>query len=255
MQMSEAPKPTKRPGPKKELDNLACIEQVKLMFEEGSRVSDIADYIQDEAKECLDISKDVLIRKLYRYLTDLIKPDAAKELVPHTVSMLKGNLNETIDPIQSLNIVLAIQVDRIMMEYAIEKKLGKTISSNTKSIQVAAYISDLINKATSDDLARRLKGASLDKPDAGDTLDQIGKIRDAYAQKYGEVAANVISNPDARRRILNIMEKIEKANSGPLYDLVYKKVSGGKSRPTPEAKKENTDNSQQPTGESQGGPE
>ncbi|MBX3040928.1 MAG: hypothetical protein KF789_09510 [Bdellovibrionaceae bacterium] len=212
-----------KPGPKKKIDGLSCLADIKLMIENGERLADIAAYIQDEAKEYTDVSRKSLTRSLYRYFNDSIRSEQVKELLPATMLLLKENLQEHIDPIHSLNILLAIQIDRIMIEYSIEKKLGKTINTNTKAISVAATISDLLNKATSDDLSRRLKGASLDSSPS-DTLDNMSKVRESYAQKYGEVAANVIANPDSRRRILNIMEKIEKANSGPLFDLIQKRI-------------------------------
>ncbi len=214
-----------KPGPKKKIEGLNCLADIKQMFENGEKVADIAAYIQNDAKEYNDVSQKTLIRSLYRYFTDCIRSEQVKELLPATMLLLKENLQEHIDPIHALNILLAIHIDRITMEYTIEKKLGKTLSSNTKAISVAATISDLLNKATSDDLSRRLKGASLDTSPS-DALDGMARLRESYAQKYGEVAANVIANPDARRRILNIMEKIEKSASGPLFDMVYKRLSG-----------------------------
>lgn len=217
-----------KPGPKKKIESLICLPEIKSMFENGEKVVEIAVYIQNVAKEYTDISQKSLIRSLYRYFNDSLRGDQMKEFLPATMLLLKENLQEQIDPIHALNILLAIHFDRIMMEYSIEKRLGKTISSNTKAIEVAARISELLDRATSEDLSRRLKGSSLDSSPR-DTLDGMTRLREAYTQKYGEVAANVIANPDARRRILNIMEKIEKGCSGPLYDLVYKKISGAES--------------------------
>ena len=214
-----------KPGPKKKIEGLNCFADIKTMLENGEKVADIAAYIQDDAKEYTEVSRKTVIRSVYRYFNDCIRSEQTKELLPATMLLLKENLQEHIDPIHCLNILLAIHLDRISMEYAIEKKLGKTLSSNTKAIGVAATISDLLSKATSDDLSRRLKGASLDSS-SSDALDGVARMRDAYAQRYGEVAANVIANPDARRRILNIMEKIEKGTSGPLFDMIYKRLSG-----------------------------
>jgi hypothetical protein len=217
----------KRMGRPSKIETLNCFEDVKNMFLAGYKIPEISKFIHEEAKECLDIERFSLNKSLQRYITNNLPKEQLKEIVPSTVSMLKDSLQENIDPIHALNILLAIQMDRVMIEYAIEKNIGKTMTSNTKSVDVAAKITHLLDRATSEDLVRRLKGASQDKT-PGDTLDNIGKLHDAYAQRYGEVAANVIANPDARRRILNIMEKIEKGNSGPLFDMIYKKLGGDK---------------------------
>lgn len=210
---------------KNKIETLICFPEVKQKLENGEKISEIALYIQEEAKEYLEVKREAIVRSLYRYQNNSITNEQRDELLPSTALLLKGSLQEYIDPIEALNLLLNIQIDRIAIEYKIEKKLGKTLASTTKAIDIATTIANALNRASSDEQARKLKYGD-NKNDSYDAAvkRQHDKITESVAARYGEVTANIMNDPAARRRILNVVEKLGKGTSGPLYDSVRKRI-------------------------------
>lgn len=203
------------------LKTLKCFPIVKNMIEEGVFVDDIARYIHEDAKEMVSIQRESLKRTIYRYLETDARENVNR-MLPATMDILKARLNESIDPLMALNILMSVHMDRIMIEFTVEKKIGKTIKNNTDSIRVATSIAQAMSKVGAQDLSNRLRGAaSNDTPK--DTVDKMFRMKQSYLARYGEATTNVIMNPDSRRRVLNALERVQKGHSGPLFDILMAK--------------------------------
>ncbi len=205
------------------LEKLACFSQVKNMLEQSIPIKDVARYIQEEAKEYLDASRASVLSALYRYVES-----KADSLIREQVSLPHMGLHQKnipdIDAISACNLGLATQLDRILIDYATERKIKKTINSNTQSLKV---LNDLLK--TKSLLERReverakelAKTGSLSN--SGINLDDMARLKAAYATKFGDHIANIVFNPDSRRRIINALEKVKRGSSADFIAVMKKK--------------------------------
>ena len=198
------------------LEQLNCFAVVKNMLEGGESVPNIAKFIREEAKESLDISEKSLRNRLYRYIQKNSR-ETVREQVPRPHLALYQKQVEKIDAVAALQLLGSIHMDRILMEYAVEKKIGKTIISTTSAIKVANDIYRTIHEIETD-----LKNQGV-QPQQTSLEEQMAHFRERYREQWGEAWTNIALNPESRRRIVGAMEKVRRWNSTAFLEAVKAK--------------------------------
>lgn len=206
------------------LEKLNCWPTVKNMIEDGKAPKDIATYIQQEAKEYTDVGHRSLWTIILRYISKqadkLIREQVA---VPHMGLQNKSVVE--IDSMSAVNLGLATHLDRIMIDYATEKKIKKTINSNTNSLKV---LNDMLKTKSLLEMrelekAREMAKSGVTGADSGVNLDDMARLKAAYATKYGDKVANIVFSPESRRRVLNALEKVKRGSSAEFIAIMKKK--------------------------------
>lgn len=205
------------------LERMPCFPKVKNMLEQGVSVKEVARFIQEEAKEYLDASRGTVSAAVYHYVqrhTDVL----IREQVPLPHIGLQQNSIPDIDALGACNLALATQLDRVMIDYTTEKKIKKTINTNTFSMKV---LNDLLKTKSQlerqeFEKARELAKAGVSAK-SGIDLDDIPRLKAAYATKYGDKIADVVFSPDSRRRVMNALEKVKRGSSAEFIAIMKKK--------------------------------
>ncbi len=195
------------------LERMSCFPKVKNMLEQGVSVKEVARFIQEEAKEYLDASRDTVAAAIYRYVQ--LHTDALiREQVPLPHMGLQQRNIPDVDALSVCNLALATQLDRVMIDYATEKKIKKTINSNTLSMKI---LSDLLK--TKSFLEQREFEKSMETAKAGQSsgsgieLDDMSRLRSGYAAKFGNDIANIVFDPGSRRRIMSALERVKRTSN------------------------------------------
>lgn len=205
------------------LEKLSCFPQVKNMLEQGISIKDVALFIQEDAKEYLDASRGSVQSALYRYVES--KSDSfIREQVPLPHLGLQQKNIPDMDAINVCNLGLAIQLDRIYIDYTTEKKIKKTINSNTHSLRVLNDLlktKSLLEQRELEKSRELVKAGSL--ANSGINLDDIPRLKANYAAKFGDAIANIVFDPGSRRRIINALEKVKRGSNADFIEAMKKK--------------------------------
>ena len=198
------------------LEQLACFPTIKNMIQAGASVPEICRFIREDAKEALDITEKSLRNRLYRFLEKNSK-DCLREQVPRPHLALYQEQVEQIEVIKGLDLCLAITLDRIMMDYTIEKKLGKTMSSTTSALKV---LNELIKTKYQfeEGIRTQHKSSATESWDAF-----MANARENYRARYGDSVANIVFDPASRRRIVNALERVKRNSSKDFIEVMKKK--------------------------------
>lgn len=195
------------------LERMSCFPQVKNMLEQGVPVKEVARFVQEEAKEYLDASRGTVAASIYHYVqrhSDVL----IREQVPLPHMGIQLNNIPDINALSACNLALATQLDRIMIDYSTEKKIKKTINSNTFSLKV---LNDLLKTKSLLEHREFERSRELAKDGAssgsGMNLDDIPALKAKYAKQFGDQIANIVFDPASRRRIVGALEKVKRGSS------------------------------------------
>lgn len=205
------------------LERMPCFPQVKNMLEQAVPIKEVARFIHEEAKEYLDTSRVSVLSALYRYVESR-SDSLIREQVPLPHMGLHQKNIPDVDVLSAVNLGLAIQLDRLIIDYTTEKKIKKTINSNTQSLKV---LNDLLKTKSLLEQREFERSREMAKIGAsghtGINLDDMEKLKAAYAKKFGDQIASIVFNPDSRRRIINALEKVKRGSSADFIAVMKKK--------------------------------
>lgn len=194
------------------LQKLKCWNNVVEMLDDYVPFVQVARYIQQERKEYLEVKEATLtnvIRKWYdEKHADFTKSNADR--LPQRHLRMINAQSERVDPLDAANMLFAITVDRLMMDYDIEKQERRTLQSATNSLRLAKEIIVTINEIQSDQLQMRLRSENAGKGQV-DLLDQMERVKRGYEEKYGKTAAIVALSDEGRRKVLNAINQLRRA--------------------------------------------
>lgn len=177
-------------------------------FEEADRrlrlgwpVTEVARFIQEESGEYTDVTFDSLCETLSRYYATI--PAAEKGTGVNSLVARKAAkaLSDGLDEVEELKKLYEIQLERIEIDFQHEKNMNKLLPTTWKEIQVAMKLAN--------------QSAQL-KMDLGLVKRQIGQLDVSAGQhaleageRYGrESVGKVMADPEARRRVLGLAEKL-----------------------------------------------
>lgn len=198
------------------LEKLKCWPEVKQMVEDGVSVTDICQYIYYDSKEMQDLKFESLRQYIYKFINEYCTHVGGR--IPVTHFSLLSSAKEQIDPLNAMNVLFAIQMDRIMLDYGVEKQQKKTLKHNTGSLKLATDMAKTINEIQTDVLRMRMRAEKEKTVD--DTVRQAARIRQEYEEQFGSTAAIVALNPESRRKVYNAMIRLKRRDSKPLLELL-----------------------------------
>lgn len=190
------------------LESLSCWSECVSLIEMGNKPKRVAKFIQEEKGECLDMSAEALRVGIHRW----IQKQGARfvsDQAPSTASHLLESMEFDKTPFQIAQYLLNLQVDRINIDYKIEKQMGKSPHHTTAAIKTANEL--LKTLASLDPALNGLKGAhpsAAINRDGNLTEEAIKRSRQIHEAKYGAIG-KFITDPRARRMLLNAIDGIK----------------------------------------------
>jgi len=202
------------------LELMKCWPEVMALIDNGEKVEEIAHFIQEDRRESLNVKRKTVVATIYFWLS---KNRAKGERAPTKHLVLIGSMSENVDSLSAINMLFAIQVDRITEHYAVEKEHKNFTNFNNNAIRIAKEIVQTMSEI---ELKRRPSpgAASLEQASGAssvnDTYLALQRMGQTYAEKFGINAANVILNDESRRRVMSALEKVRQCESTELMDIL-----------------------------------
>jgi len=202
------------------LELMKCWPEVMALIDNGEKVEEIARFIQEDRRESLNVKRKTVVATIYYWLS---KNRAKGERAPTKHLVLIGSMSENVDSLSAINMLFAIQVDRITEHYAVEKEHKNFTNFNNNAIRIAKEIVQTMSEI---ELKRRPSpgAASLEQASGAssvnDTYLALQRMGQTYAEKFGINAANVILNDESRRRVMSALEKVRQCESTELMDIL-----------------------------------
>lgn len=201
----------------KRLQGLKCFDTVIAMIENSTPVREIAMFIQDEALEYKDVSRRYLQTLLQQYIGQNAMRFIDDQMPTRHLS-LTNSISERVDPMDVYQVLIAIHSERMMMDFAQEKRTGRTTSQNTTNVRV---MSEILASMANIETTRKYRFKEFQQTrGVEDTLAHLQKVKNEYNARWGETTANMITDPAARRRILNAIEQARSGAHSPLAALL-----------------------------------
>lgn len=196
------------------LESLSCWNECVSLIEMGNKPKRIAKFIQEEKGECLDMSAEALRVGIHRW----IQKQGARfvgDQAPSTASHLLESMEFDKTPFQIAQYLLNLQVDRINIDYKIEKQMGKSLHHTTAAIKTA---NELLKTLASLDPAlnglRSTHTSTAANRDGNLTEEMIERSRKIHEAKYGAIG-KFITDPRARRMLLNTIDGLKSLETVP----------------------------------------
>jgi hypothetical protein len=209
----------------KKLESLVCWPQVKHMLDNGTPIPDIVHYIQVTRKEYVDIKAESLRSMLNQWLSNAVNRN---KLIDHRVPVRHLNLinsnQERIDPVDAMNMLFAVQMDRVLMGFEKEKARKTLDKDNTANLRLSMDMLSSLNSMQATDPRVAIKAGIPTSSEArmDGTLAQMDRIKKMFEDRWGGTAAKVLMDPDSRNRLFNAVNKIRKTSSVTMSDLIQK---------------------------------
>lgn len=197
------------------LERMSCWPDVLAMLENGVKVTKIAEYIQVERKEYLDVPLSSVEAILYYWLRK--HPIHKIDRAPTRHIELINSTPERVDPLDALNMIFAIMVDRITEHYVAERQNKSYTQFNNQALKIATEM-----VKTMADIQTKERRYTVPPPAKGpnETYNQLEQIRLIYEQKYGGAVARTILNDESRRKILSALNRVRNGNSEALMKIL-----------------------------------
>jgi len=209
-------------------DKLSVIEKLKSlaqwnvidrMIKENAPFGIIAKYVQDTLGEMKDVKYATIIKALNRYYHSIPETELVQYGRPSKNFMrAMKRYDEGMDELAGLWEMGDIQYNRTQMSLELEQTLGVPTDQGTKNVALMIMIFEKIN-----DIKSRRLGDNFKYRKTGDeptkTIDEVEDLKEKFRKKYGK-AGELITDPNSRRRILNVIEKLDKCRGDKLVKLL-----------------------------------
>lgn len=181
------------------LRTLKCFDEVHSRVIHGFPVSDIVRFIQQEKAEYVDIEPSSLSALLVEYRKSLpLGPSIHKSSAGYAGKAMV-HVQEKLDELDELNRLFAIQMGRLDIDLKNEQSIKKLFPTTAREIEVARNILETSAKLKMD--------LGLDERHLG-SLDVNADISAAVEKRYGGATARVMADPNSRRKILGVLERL-----------------------------------------------
>ena len=207
--MADDPKPPRVQRPKiaslskyrkfAKLRGLRCFNTIDKMIRDGYQLSQIAEYIQVQAGEYQDVTRDSLAEILSRYRSEL--PPAEIVAVNRSRNFLDAakSVKEGVKVLDEMEYLYRVQKNRIEYFVSQEEDTGIMSKSMSREIDAARVLVDRIHTIRMD--------LGMDERHLGTLTIQAEAIA-AAEERYGGRVADVLRDPEKRRRVLTVLEAI-----------------------------------------------
>lgn len=206
------------------LERLRCWPQVKAMIENSRPITDMVHYIQEEQGEYLEIKPLSLKSTIYQWI-DRNQHKLIGTQIPTKYLNLLDSTVERVDPLDAVNMLFAIHMDRVMLDYAHESKNKKSQVSNTQNLKLANEMVRTMSYINESSIKHKVAvQAAKDSGSKGvkETFESIEKVKRSYAERFGSTAAAIALNPESRTKVHSALSRIKRGDSEPVLKLLEK---------------------------------
>lgn len=197
----------------KKLRALNCFDLVLARIRDGWPLTQLARFIQDEKGEYTEISKQGLASLLGDFRKSLPPGELIKNRMPGVFLAAKEHVAEGVDELAKLEELYRMQLKRVSIDFATERKINKLLPSMTSEIRELRHILESITQ-TKLDLG--LHQRAPQEHNVNVTAEVEGQLVDDLGLKFSsEAVKEVVQNPESRRRVLTTVERFLKSQNKP----------------------------------------
>jgi hypothetical protein len=198
-----------------------CWGEMLDMLAIGTRVADIVHFAKEEKKAYPTMTAETLERYLHWFVEKRGK-DYILNRCPSKLKMYESAMYD-FDVFVAHKMLAAIQFERVTSAVEREKEAGELSSSTSKQIELLNTILKTVND---EEIQRNTKRVSerfirqIGDNNGSSVLMAVEKVKEQYSQRYGANTAKVILDPESRRRLLNVIERVRASASGPVRKVL-----------------------------------
>ena len=182
------------------LKGLRCFKEVHEMVVSGWPLTEIAQYIQKQRSEYLDVTESTLLWTLTSYRKDLPPGELLAKTMPSSFKKAADKVRKGLDELAELEALYELQMKRINIDFKTEQKINKLMPTMTYEIRAAK---DILK-----DMSQLKMDLGLDERHIGKLDLNTGPMPEELVAKYGrESVGKVLGNPESRRKLLALVEK------------------------------------------------
>ncbi len=184
---------------------LKCYKEVHQRLLEGWATSRVAKFVQEERKECLDITLASLDTQLNEYRASIPKGEVVHQNLPRFVQEAAEKVAEDFDSLVEMRKLYKLQMKRIDIDLKKEEQISKLFPSMTQEMRAAREILSDISEL---EMNLGLNTRHLGK------MDVEARLVTDVAQNYDAAVGKAVENPESRRKLLGIAERFMALASG-----------------------------------------
>ena len=187
-----------------EIKSLNCYNEVAEKLASGEGIASIVRYIQKEARELTHLSET----KLYHHLLYYINEEGLHSKYRNNTKaqLILANLEKYLDPLDMYQLLMHVQFERTMWVVEKERQNQTPTQSGDKEVQLMDRILKNIGDIETQRSVKKIKISSSLKGHAVE--DQFVKIQGQYNERWGKQTKKLFNDPDSRRKILNVIERM-----------------------------------------------
>lgn len=199
MATKDRTRPVSRDDSFKKLRALRCFNEVYERIVQGWAPSELARFIQQDRSEYTEVAQVTLMQQINKFRATIPPAVLVNKRMPKEMQRAIAEVEDGVDELKELCDLYRLQRKRMDMDHAIEERMKKSLSTMTNEVRVAKELLTAIADLKMDlGLNTRHLGqmdAELEIKDAGDVF---GK----------ESVREVMKDPEKRRKVLNIAERL-----------------------------------------------
>lgn len=178
------------------------------MIKDGYQLTKIATFIQKEQGEATDITYQSLVDALERFKRDEIPMEAIARREPKRYLEIARQATDAVNVLKELEGLFRVQKARIE-RFTEEEEEGALRPNISREFEAAKAILDEIHKVRMD--------TGLDERHLG-TLKLQAEAALVAEERYGTVTAEVLKDPEKRRKIMAIFEQAIRIKALPVIE-------------------------------------
>jgi hypothetical protein len=194
---------------------LAFFDDMLTRFMSGYKIDEIIDWMDIFPDENFPDCRKLGIEQTRKHLAVWRRfAEEATSLYPPTVLKdMMRNVYEN-DTFAAHKLLANLQFDRVIADVEDERKVGTTGKKASASIKLMNQILVDVNKLEIEKNTTKTKTkVTLTSPDGIPNIPGTGtiqidqQVREQYRERWGEATQKLATDPDARRRLLHLLEK------------------------------------------------
>lgn len=190
---------------------LPCFDEIKPRILAGHPLSRIAEWLQEEKGVLADTGHEGVVTMLRKYRDSFSDTELIKDRMPETFLKAAQRVDESLDELVELEKLYRIQMERVNIDFKLEKQFNKLLPSNTQEIRAAREILSSIAELKMD--------LGLNDRKLG-TVDVEAKISAVIEARYGDTKiGKALADPLKRQRLIGLTKQLAKKASKPVLDV------------------------------------
>lgn len=182
---------------------LKCFNEIHERILAGWSMAQVAKFVQEDRDEYTDTTHGALASILQDYRDSIPRAELVSRRMPNVFHKAAEEVEKGIDELKELEKLYQCQMERIQIDLTVEKQIKKLFPTMTNEVRLARDILSTYAQLKMDlGLATRHLGH----------LDVDATLVADVAGRYGKQSvARVVQDPESRRRVLGIAEKLLEA--------------------------------------------